>query len=56
VAGLDADKNSFNELGASIYLVKPVKFECLMEMMKALHMYRVLLAEKLSMETTAAEE
>jgi CheY-like chemotaxis protein len=42
----DPDVNRAYELGANTYLVKPVKFEGLVEMMKALNLYWLILAEK----------
>jgi CheY-like chemotaxis protein len=42
----DPDINRAYELGANTYLVKPVKFEALVEMMRALNMYWLTLAEK----------
>jgi DNA-binding response OmpR family regulator len=42
----DPDVNRAYELGANTYLVKPVNFEGLVEMMRALHLYWVILAEK----------
>ncbi|MDB6108729.1 MAG: two-component system response regulator [Pedosphaera sp.] len=42
----DPDINRGYELGANTYLVKPVKFEGLVEMMKALNLYWLILAEK----------
>jgi CheY-like chemotaxis protein len=42
----DPDINRAYELGANTYLVKPVKFEGLVEMMRALNLYWLLLAEK----------
>lgn len=42
----DPDVNRAYEIGANTYLVKPVKFEGLVEMMQALNMYWLLLAEK----------
>jgi CheY-like chemotaxis protein len=42
----DPDVNRAYELGANTYLVKPVKFEGLVEMMKTLHFYWLILAEK----------
>lgn len=42
----DPDINRAYELGANTYLVKPVKFDGLVEMMKALKFYWVMLAEK----------
>ena len=42
----DPDINRAYELGANTYLVKPVKFEGLVEMMKTLQMYWLMLAEK----------
>jgi|SRR5579872_1131058 len=42
----DPDINRAYELGANTYLVKPVKFEGLVEMMKALNLYWLILAEK----------
>lgn len=46
----DPDVNRAYELGANTYLVKPVKFEGLVEMMKTLHLYWLMLAEKPSVE------
>src|SRR6202008_1969122 len=40
------DVNRAYELGANTYLVKPVKFEGLVEMMKTLNLYWLILAEK----------
>src|SRR5580704_12646023 len=42
----DPDVNRAYELGANTYLVKPVRFEGLVEMMKALNLYWLILAEK----------
>lgn len=42
----DPDVNRAYELGANTYLVKPVQFEGLVEMMKALNLYWLILAEK----------
>ncbi|HWF18801.1 MAG TPA: response regulator [Verrucomicrobiae bacterium] len=42
----DPDINRSYELGANTYLVKPVKFEGLVDMMRALNLYWLLLAEK----------
>jgi len=42
----DPDINRAYELGANTYLVKPVKFDGLVEMMKALNFYWLMLAEK----------
>jgi CheY-like chemotaxis protein len=42
----DPDVNRAYELGANTYLVKPVKFEGLVDMMKALNLYWLILAEK----------
>lgn len=42
----DPDINRAYELGANTYLVKPVKFEGLVDMMRALNLYWLLLAEK----------
>jgi CheY-like chemotaxis protein len=42
----DPDVNRAYELGANTYLVKPVKFEGLVEMMKTLNLYWLILAEK----------
>ena len=42
----DPDINRAYEMGANTYLVKPVKFEGLVEMMKALNLYWLILAEK----------
>jgi CheY-like chemotaxis protein len=42
----DPDINRAYELGANTYLVKPVKFEGLVEMMKTLNLYWLILAEK----------
>jgi CheY-like chemotaxis protein len=52
----DPDINRAYELGASTYLVKPVKFEGLVEMMKALHMYWLMLAETPSVEPAVSAE
>ena len=46
----DPDINRAYELGANTYLVKPVKFEGLVEMMRALNLYWLMLAEKPSFE------
>ncbi|MDB6016905.1 MAG: response regulator [Pedosphaera sp.] len=46
----DPDVNRAYELGANTYLVKPVKFEGLLEMLKTLNMYWLMLAEKPSLE------
>jgi CheY-like chemotaxis protein len=40
------DVNRAYELGANTYLVKPVKFEGLVEMMKTLNLYWLILSEK----------
>lgn len=42
----DPDVNRAYELGANTYLVKPVKFEGLVDMMKTLNLYWLILAEK----------
>ena len=42
----DPDINRAYDLAANTYLVKPVQFEGLVEMMKALTMYWLMLAEK----------
>jgi CheY-like chemotaxis protein len=42
----DPDVNRAYELGATTYLVKPVKFEGLVEMMRTLNLYWLILAEK----------
>jgi CheY-like chemotaxis protein len=42
----DPDINRAYELGANTYLVKPVKFEGLVEMMRTLNLYWLMLAEK----------
>jgi CheY-like chemotaxis protein len=42
----DLDINQAYELGANTYLVKPVKFEALVDMMRALNLYWLTLAEK----------
>lgn len=42
----DPDVNRAYELGANTYLMKPVKFDGLVEMMKALNIYWLILAEK----------
>jgi CheY-like chemotaxis protein len=47
----DPDINRAYELGANTYLVKPVKFEGLVEMMRALNLYWLMLAEKPSIES-----
>jgi len=52
----DPDINRAYELGANTYLVKPVKFEGLVEMMKALHLYWLMLAEKPSVEPAVEAE
>ncbi len=46
----DPDINRAYELGANTYLVKPVKFDGLVEMMRTLHLYWLMLAEKPSFE------
>ena len=46
----DPDINRAYELGANTYLVKPVKFEGLVEMLRALNLYWLMLAEKPSFE------
>jgi len=46
----DPDINRAYESGANTYLVKPVKFEGLVEMMRTLHLYWLILAEKPSFE------
>jgi CheY-like chemotaxis protein len=46
----DPDINRAYELGANTYLVKPVKFEGLVEMMKALNFYWFMLSEKPTIE------
>jgi len=46
----DPDINQAYELGANTYLVKPVKFDGLVEMMRALNRYWLGLAEKPSLE------
>ncbi len=38
--------NRAYELGANTYLMKPVKFDGLVEMMKTLKLYWLILAEK----------
>ena len=45
----DPDVNRAYELGANTYLVKPVKFEGLVDMMKTLNLYWLILAEKPSL-------
>ncbi len=45
----DPDVNHAYELGANTYLVKPVKFDGLVEMMKTLNLYWLILAEKPSL-------
>ncbi len=45
----DPDVNRAYELGANTYLVKPVKFDGLVEMMKTLNLYWLILAEKPSL-------
>lgn len=47
----DPDINRAYDLGANTYLVKPVKFEGLVEMMKALRAYWLVLAEKPNLGT-----
>jgi CheY-like chemotaxis protein len=47
----DPDVNRAYELGANTYLVKPVKFEGLVEMMRALNLYWLVLAEKPSLQS-----
>lgn len=42
----DPDVNRAYELGANTYLVKPVKFDGLVDMMKTLNLYWLILAEK----------
>jgi CheY-like chemotaxis protein len=42
----DPDVNRAYELGANTYLMKPVKFDGLVEMMKTLKLYWLILAEK----------
>lgn len=42
----DPDINRAYELGANTYLVKPVKFEGLLDMIKTLHLYWLVIAEK----------
>ena len=42
----DPDINRAYELGANTYLVKPVKFEGLVDMMRTLNLYWLMLAEK----------
>lgn len=42
----DPDINRAYEIGANTYLVKPVKFEGLVEMMRTLNLYWLMLAEK----------
>ena len=46
----ELDINQAYELGVNTYLVKPVKFEGLVEMMRALNQYWLQLAEKPSLE------
>jgi CheY-like chemotaxis protein len=46
----DPDINRAYELGANTYLVKPVQFDGLVEMMRTLHLYWLMLAEKPSFE------
>jgi CheY-like chemotaxis protein len=46
----DPDINRAYELGANTYLVKPVKFEGLVDMMRTLNLYWLMLAEKPSIE------
>jgi len=41
----DPDVNRAYELGANTYLVKPVKFEGLVDMMRALNLYWLIMAE-----------
>ena len=45
----DPDVNRAYELGANTYLVKPVTFDGLVEMMKTLNLYWLILAEKPSL-------
>lgn len=40
------DVNKCYDLGANSYLVKPVQFEALFEMMKTLHLYWIFMNEK----------
>lgn len=42
----DADVNKAYELGANSYLVKPVSFEGLIELVKSLHLYWLVLNER----------
>jgi DNA-binding response OmpR family regulator len=45
-SGQDPDVNRAYDLGANSYLVKPVKFDGLVEMIKALNIYWLILAER----------
>jgi CheY-like chemotaxis protein len=47
----DPDVNRAYELGANTYLVKPVKFDGLAEMMKTLNLYWLIMAEKPNLAT-----
>jgi CheY-like chemotaxis protein len=47
----DPDVNRAYELGANTYLVKPVKFEGLVEMVRTLHLFWLILAEKPSIQS-----
>ncbi len=47
----DPDVNRAYEMGANTYLVKPVKFEGLVEMVRTLHLYWLILAEKPSIQS-----
>ena len=42
----DRDINRAHELGANTYLTKPVNFEGLVEMVKTLHLYWLVLAQR----------
>jgi CheY-like chemotaxis protein len=47
-----ADVNRAFDLGANSYLVKPVKFDALLDMVKALNLYWLLLNEKPELQTS----
>jgi CheY-like chemotaxis protein len=49
------DINRAYELGANSYLVKPVQFETLQEMMQTVHLYWLVLNEKPQLEDASSE-
>lgn len=49
------DVNRAFELGVTSYLVKPVEFDALLEMVRGLHLYLLLLSEKPSISPVGTE-